>query len=86
LLNEQKKILQSDPIKRNSSIVYKNIITGKYLLRVIYDENKNGKWDSGNVHLRKQPENIWVSDKIISLRPNWEAEEAITVPKEPITP
>lgn len=86
LLNEQKKILQSDPIRHNGSIVYKNIITGKYLLRVIYDENKNGKWDSGNVHLRKQPENIWVSEKVISLRPNWEAEEAITVPKEPITP
>ncbi|WP_235953913.1 Ig-like domain-containing protein [Mucilaginibacter inviolabilis] len=86
LLNEQKKVLQSDPIKRNGSIVYKNIITGKYIFRVIYDENKNGKWDSGNVHLRKQPEHIWVSEKVISLRPNWEAEEAITVPKEPITP
>jgi hypothetical protein len=86
LLNEQKKVLQSDPITANGSIVYKNIITGKYLLRVIYDENKNGKWDSGNVHLKKQPENIWVSEKIISLRPNWEAEEALTVPKEPITP
>ena len=56
------------------------------MIRVIYDENRNGKWDSGNVRLKKQPENIWINEKEITLRPNWEAEEPITVPKEPITP
>ena len=86
LLNEQKAVLQSNPIRGNTSVVYNNFITGKYMIRVIYDENKNGKWDSGNVHQKRQPENIWVSDKVISLRPNWEAEESVTVPKEPITP
>ncbi|MDN3584203.1 Ig-like domain-containing protein [Mucilaginibacter flavus] len=86
LLNEQKVVLQSDPITRNKSITYKGILTGKYMVRVIYDENRNGKWDSGNVHLKKQPENIWINEKQIVLRPNWEAEEPIAVPKEPITP
>jgi hypothetical protein len=86
LLTEQKNVLESNPIKRNTSLVYKNLLTGKYVIRVIYDENKNGKWDSGNVHLKKQPENIWVNEKIIALRPNWEAEEAITIPKEKPTP
>lgn len=86
LLNEQKVVLQSNPIRSSTSVVYNNYMTGKYLIRVIYDENRNGRWDSGNVRQKRQPENIWVSDKVISLRPNWEAEEAITVPKEPITP
>jgi hypothetical protein len=85
LLSEQKVVLQSNSIKRNESIVYNNFITGKYRISVIYDENRNGKWDSGNVHQKRQPENIWVSPNIISLRPNWEAEESITVPKEPPT-
>jgi hypothetical protein len=86
LLNEQKVILQSDPIAKNTSLVYKNYLTGKYMVRVIYDDNRNGKWDSGNVHLKKQPENIWLNEKEITLRPNWEAEEPIAVPKEPLTP
>jgi hypothetical protein len=86
LLNEQKVVLQSDPITKNKSVAYKGILTGKYIVRVIYDENRNGKWDSGNVHLKKQPENIWINEKEIVLRPNWEAEEPIVVPKEPITP
>ena len=83
---EKKEILQSNYIRRNTSLVYRNYRTGKYMIRVIYDENRNGKWDSGNVKQRRQPENIWVSDKVIALRPNWEAEEAITIPKERITP
>ncbi|MEN0054451.1 MAG: Ig-like domain-containing protein [Mucilaginibacter sp.] len=83
---EKKEILQSNYIRRNTSLVYRNYLTGKYMVRVIYDENRNGKWDSGNVKQKRQPENIWVSDKEISLRPNWEAEEAITIPKEHITP
>lgn len=86
LLNEQKVVLQSNPIRSSTSVVYNNYLTGKYLIRVIYDENRNGRWDSGNVRQKRQPENIWVSDKVIALRPNWEAEEAITIPKEPTTP
>ena len=86
LLNDQKTILQSNAITKSTSIVYRNYLTGKYMIRVIYDENRNGKWDSGNVRLKKQPENIWINEKEITLRPNWEAEEPITVPKEPITP
>lgn len=86
LLNEQKVIQQSDPITKSRTIVYRNYFTGKYMIRVVYDENRNGKWDSGNVHLKKQPENIWFNEKEITLRPNWEAEEPITVPKEPATP
>lgn len=86
LMNEQKAVLQSNPITKSTPIVYSNYLTGKYLIRVVYDENKNGKWDSGNVRQKRQPENTWVSPNVISLRPNWEAEESITVPKETPTP
>jgi hypothetical protein len=86
LLDDKKNVLQTDVINRNKTLVYKNYLTGKYMVRVVYDENKNGKWDSGNVHLRKQPENIWLYGEEITLRPNWETEKPITVPKEPITP
>ncbi|PAW92749.1 hypothetical protein CKK33_04250 [Mucilaginibacter sp. MD40] len=86
LLDNQKNRLRSDVVTGNTSIVYKNYLTGKYRIRVIYDANKNGRWDSGNVKQRLQPENIWLYDKELTLRPNWESEEQLTIPKEQITP
>lgn len=86
LLDEQKNILRSDPVNKTGSIVYKNYLTAKYRFRVIYDTNKNGRWDSGNVRLKRQPENIWLYDKEVTLRPNWEAEEPLDIPKEQINP
>ncbi|WP_121808324.1 Ig-like domain-containing protein [Mucilaginibacter kameinonensis] len=86
LLSEDKKLIQSDAITKSTSLVYKGILAAKYYVRIIYDENKNGKWDSGNVRLKRQPENIWLNEKLITLRPNWEAEETVTIPKEKLTP
>jgi hypothetical protein len=50
------------------------------LIRVIYDANTNGEWDTGNIKERKQPENTWTFEKTISLRPNWDLEEKISIP------
>jgi hypothetical protein len=83
LLNEQGILLRSDVIRKNTSIVYKNYLTGKYRFRVIYDDNNNGKWDTGSVKEKRQPENIWVDKTIIPLRPNWEATESLIIPREP---
>jgi hypothetical protein len=86
VMNEQKTILHTDVLNKNTTLIYRNYPTGKYLVRVIYDANKNGRWDSGNVKRKLQPENIWLYDKEITLRPNWDAEEPIIIPKEPATP
>lgn len=86
LLDEQKNVVRTDVVTGSTSVVYRNFLTQKYKVRVVYDTNKNGRWDSGNVKRRTQPENIWLYDKEITLRPNWEAEEPIDIPKEPVTP
>jgi uncharacterized protein (DUF2141 family) len=86
LLNDQKTPLRTDRVTKSTSLVYRNYPTGKYTVRVIYDTNKNGKWDPGNLKLKTQPENIWINDKIIDLRPNWELEEPVNIPKEVISP
>lgn len=86
LMNEQKQLLRSDVIHKSTSLAYKNYLTGKYYVRVIYDDNNNGKWDSGNVKQKMQPENIWVNDTPITLRANWDQVTPITIPKEPVTP
>lgn len=85
LMDNQKNVVHRDPITKSGNVVYKNYPVGKYYVRVIYDDNKNGKWDSGNVKKRIQPENVWIYQKQITLRSNWEAEEPIDIPKEPST-
>lgn len=43
-----------------------------YRLRILYDENGNGEWDSGNLKERKQAEITIALQKGIRLKPNWE--------------
>jgi hypothetical protein len=85
LMNQEKKVILSTPVTKNTTLSYKNYPVGKYYIRVVYDDNKNGKWDSGNVKRREYPENIWQYEKTITLRSNWDAEETLTIPKEPTT-
>ncbi|MDB5003667.1 MAG: hypothetical protein JWQ34_1892 [Mucilaginibacter sp.] len=86
LLNDLGIPLKTDVITKKTTLIYHNYYVGKFTLRVIYDDNRNGKWDSGNIKDGRQPENIWVYDKPFTLRPNWESEESVDIPKEVITP
>jgi len=79
-LNERKEILKQNSIKKNTLLNYLRYPTAKYLIRVIYDDNSNGEWDTGNIKENKQPEKSWNFDKIISLRPNWDLEENLIIP------
>lgn len=45
-----------------------------YKLRIIVDENKNGKWDPGNFSRKQQPEPVIYYEGEIEVRRNWENE------------
>lgn len=45
-----------------------------YTFRIIMDENKNGKWDSGDLERQIQPEKIMFFTKGVKVRANWEME------------
>ncbi|NCD69393.1 hypothetical protein GSY63_08500 [Mucilaginibacter sp. R11] len=81
-----KTILKTVTFSKNTSIILKDYLTGKYRIRVIYDNNKNGVWDSGSVKRGTQPEKIWLYNKDIPLRANWETEEAVEIPGESTLP
>lgn len=81
LINEKMDVIhRSVPIKKSTEIPFHQFPGGKYTLRVVYDENNNGKWDTGDVYETKQPERIWYLGKTFIIRANWEQEEIITVP------
>ncbi|MEJ7779222.1 MAG: Ig-like domain-containing protein [Daejeonella sp.] len=73
-------VLRQDVISKDTTLVYTTYPTAKYRIRVIYDENKNGRWDTGSVRDKQQPERSWTFEKVISLRPNWDLEESMLIP------
>lgn len=79
-LNERKEVLRQNSVKKNTLLNYIRYPTAKYLIRVIYDDNANGEWDTGNVREGRQPEKTWNFEKTISLRPNWDLEENLVIP------
>lgn len=52
---------------------------GKYSIRLIEDENGNGKWDGGDVYELRQAEPIWYLNRTFTIRANWEQNETIDV-------
>ena len=44
----------------------------KYTFRIIVDKNRNGKWDTGNLFGKKQPEEVIPYTEVLNLRAGWE--------------
>lgn len=55
--------------------VFDFIKAGKYFIRIVEDENKNKRWDTGNYLKKIPPERTLHFPKEIDLRPNWEITE-----------
>ena len=50
---------------------------GEYNIRILYDDNNNGKWDPGNFKEKKQPEKAVSLPQALQIRPNWDNERDI---------
>lgn len=50
---------------------------GDFELRILYDDNKNGRWDPGNYLLKKQPEKVQSISQKINVKANWDNERDI---------
>jgi len=82
VINEGKVMVNSLVVARDTTVKFTKYRAGKYFIRIIYDTNKNGKWDTGNVEKGLQPETIYIEPKELSIRANWDRNETITLPKE----
>ncbi len=52
---------------------------GDYAVRIIFDLNKNGRWDTGNYLRHEQPEPVVLLQKKLSAKANWQIEETISM-------
>ena len=60
---------------KETLMVFETIEPKQYTLRVIYDDNANGFWDTGDFLAKKQAEEIIYYPKKIDVRANWDVEQ-----------
>lgn len=58
---------------------FNNIDPGNYLVRIIFDENENKQWDTGNYLKNIQPEKVSYYPGPIEMRANWEKIETFNL-------
>ena len=70
-----KSILQQHILQKDSTIIYPHLEPDGYRIRAILDINGNGRWDSGDYQLKRQPEPIIPFAHDIHVRAFWDVEE-----------
>ncbi|MCH8535031.1 MAG: Ig-like domain-containing protein [Flavobacteriaceae bacterium] len=80
LINDKDEVKYEQYAEQRQVFEFELIQSGKYFIRVIYDENENRKWDTGDYLKGIQPEPVDYSRKPIDVRTNWDISEVITLP------
>ncbi|MCX2740566.1 Ig-like domain-containing domain [Pontibacter anaerobius] len=72
LLNSEYKVVEER--SAGKTFRFRNIAPGNYYIRVLIDENKNGKWDKADPKFERVPEPVYIHPNSIEVRANWEVE------------
>jgi hypothetical protein len=76
LTDENENLVRSLPIASpQRRVVFSNLQPKKYYVRLIEDENNNGKWDTGRFLDRRYPEKVYHHKPLLDVRANWELQE-----------
>ncbi|NDK54859.1 Ig-like domain-containing protein [Pontibacter fetidus] len=61
--------------KNGRGFQFRDVPPGIYTIRVLIDENNNGKWERGTPDFKKEPEKVMIYPNPIEIRANWELED-----------
>ncbi len=76
------QFVQGDEIKYSKAVTSpewnnKFILPGDYDIRILFDANKNGRWDPGDYSKKLQPEKVITLSQKLSIRADWDNEREI---------
>ncbi|MGZ5303519.1 MAG: Ig-like domain-containing domain, partial [Bacteroidia bacterium] len=77
LVTSSGPIVYSENIALTKHVSMPYIAPGVYKLRLVKDENKNGRWDTGNVLEKKLPEEIIYYPEDLNIKANWEMVDVV---------
>ena len=79
-LTDDKGVVKAEKYSTSTTnLRFEYITPGTYLIRLIYDENENRKWDTGDYLKKTSPEEIIYFPAELDVRPNWDITETFTV-------
>lgn len=79
LIDESGKIRATEYKTQQEEIRFENILPSRYKVRLIFDKNRNQKWDSGDYLNKIQPEEVYYFKTVLTANPNWEIVETFTI-------
>ena len=79
LVNPNGEVKYNKYTTNSSSVDFNNIDSGKYYIRIIFDENKNKKFDSGNFLKRIESEKVIYYPDEIDVRAGWDLVQEFTI-------
>lgn len=72
LMDSKGTVISERSYTNQLSFTFKRLSPGKYNLKVIFDKNGNGKWDTGVYRDKVQAEALSIYPEEIEVRSNWE--------------
>ena len=72
LANSSKQIVATSVIKNKETIEFTSLNSGSYKLKVVFDANGNGTWDTGDFMKGLMPEKVALYEGEITIRSNWD--------------
>lgn len=69
---ENEEVLLERKATKDGDVLFDFLSPGKYKIKVIYDENGNGKWDRGSFQDKIQPEKVAYINEVVKVRSNWD--------------
>ena len=66
------EVLRQNYVPDNGKVAFRYLKPGEYMIRLLLDDNRNGKWDSGDFEKRVQPEQFIYYMEKVAVRANWE--------------
>lgn len=68
------KVVVQKTINQDGKVLFDYLKPDKYKIKMIYDRNGNGKWDTGSFQDKVQPEMVTYINNVLKVRSNWEIE------------
>jgi len=78
LLYKDETLEKSQPLEL-SRYRYPLFRPGEYGIRILYDRNRNGRWDTGDYWKRRQPERTILRRQKLNIRAGWDNELEINL-------
>ncbi len=85
LINDKEQVVRENYValslagSNSKAIDFIDVLPGTYRVKIIFDDNDDKKWNTGNYLQKKQPERIIIYAKPIKVLSDWEVEEEIII-------